>query len=387
MGWRIPLFEPDFGSAELTAVQTPLLKGWLTQGAAVAELERRFAGRCGVDHAVAVSSCTAALHLSIAALGFSSGDEIICPTLTFVATANAIRYVNAVPVFCDSVGPNNLNAGPAQILRHMTSRTRAVLMVHFAGFPADLVAIDRIVHEHNLLLIEDCAHALFSSVGGRQCGSWGICGAFSLYSNKNMTCGEGGMITTNDARLATRLRQLRSHGMTTDVLDRDSGKAYSYDVVDIGYNYRMDEIRANLALAQLDRLDEFLGKRRMIRLMYESHLPSSVTLPDFEWARIGKAGDTVAYHILPVILPEGADRDAIRHRLGEAGIQTSVHYRPVHTMTSFSGYSPATPFPVFTEKLAARELTLPFYPTMTEEQVKLVCASLRDAVDADCGSS
>jgi dTDP-4-amino-4,6-dideoxygalactose transaminase len=387
MGWRVPLFEPDFGPEDLKAVQRPLLNGWLTQGATVAELERRFAGRCGVEHAVAVSSCTAALHLSLSALGISSGDEVICPTLTFVATANAIRYVNATPVFCDSVGADNLNVGPEQILRRISPRTRAVIVVHFAGFPVDLVAIEKIVRDRNLLLLEDCAHALFSSVEGRQCGSWGVCGAFSLYSNKNMTCGEGGIITTNDAGLATRLRQLRSHGMTTDVLERDSGKAYSYDVVDVGYNYRMDEIHAGLALAQLDRLDEFLARRRAIRRTYASHLPSSVTLPDFDWATIGKAGDTVGYHILPVILPEGCDRDEIRRRLGELGIQTSVHYRPVHTLTSFSSHASAAPAPAFTEALAARELTLPFYPTMTEEQVKLVCISLRDAVEAVGGSS
>lgn len=386
MGWRVPLFEPDFGPQELQAVHGPLLDGWLTQGATVAEFERRFAARCGVEHAVAVSSCTAALHLSLRALGLSARDEIICPTLTFVATANAIRYVNAIPVFCDSVGADNLNVGPEEILRRITPRTRAVIVVHFAGFPVDLAAIGKIVRDRNLLLIEDCAHALFSSVGGRQCGSWGNCGAFSLYSNKNMTCGEGGIITTDDAGLAVRLRRIRSHGMTTDVLERDSGKAYSYDVVDVGYNYRMDEIRASLALAQLDRLDDFLARRRAIRRVYAARLPSSVTLPEFDWPTIGEEGDTVGYHILPVILPEGCDRDLIRRQLGKGGIQTSVHYRPVHTLTSFSGHSPATPLPVFTEALAARELTLPFYPTMTEEQVELVCVSLRDAIETGRGS-
>jgi dTDP-4-amino-4,6-dideoxygalactose transaminase len=282
MNWQVPLFEPDFGKAELEAVQKPIREQWITLGEMTLQLEAEFAMRCGVKHAIAVSNCTAGLHLAVLAAGIQAGDEVICPTLTFVATANAVRYVGAIPVFCDVVGADNLNIGPAQAECLITPKTRGIVVVHYAGFPVDMVGIRALAAKHGLKIIEDCAHALFSVLQGRNCGAWGDVAAFSFFGNKNMTCGEGGMVTTDNDEIAASVRNMRSHGMTTLTLDRYKGRAFSYDVIAHGYNYRMDEIRSALALVQLGRLEGFLAERRRIRAHYCERLAgSSVGIPDF----------------------------------------------------------------------------------------------------------
>lgn len=378
MNWKIPLFDPDFGPAELEAVQQPLREGWLTMGPRTEQLEQQLCERTGAAHAIAVANCTAALHLSLLATGIGPGDEVLCPTLTFVATANAIRYVGAAPVLCESVGPRNLNVDPDDLAARVTSRTKAIMTVHYAGFPADMARIASIARRHDLLVVEDCAHALFSTLAGRVCGTWGDLGCFSFFSNKNLTCGEGGAIITNNGELAARLKRLRSHGMTTLTLDRHKGRAYSYDVVDLGFNYRMDEIRANLTLAQLGRLDGFLARRRELTAAYCKRLcDSAIETPDFDWPRISQPGDRVGHHIMPVLLPEGCNRTAVIDCLRELGIQSSIHYPPIHRFQSFGG-QPALPR---TEALAARQLTLPLFPTMTLEQVAAVCDGLEQALE------
>ena len=383
MNWRVPLFEPDFGNAELEAIKIPILNQWVTMGEITAQLEAEFARRCGVKHAIAVNNCTAALHLAVEAAGIRPGDEVICPTLTFVATANAIRYVGATPVLCDSVGPDNLNIGPAQVEALITSRTRGVVVVHYAGFPVDMSGMQELATKHGLVIIEDCAHALFSTLQGRSCGTWGKVAAFSFFGNKNITCGEGGMVTTNDDAVASRVRNMRSHGMTTLTLDRYKGRAVGYDVISHGYNYRIDEIRSALALVQLGRLDGFLAERRRVRARYCERLQSSeITIPDFEWKRISAPGDSVGYHIMPVLVPEGIDRDGVAARLKENGIQSSMHYRPIHLFSAFLNKPTIAKRLLLTERLAERQITLPMYPTMTNDQVDLVCDCLIDSLAA-----
>ncbi|MBK9128560.1 MAG: DegT/DnrJ/EryC1/StrS family aminotransferase [Phycisphaerales bacterium] len=381
MQWKVPLFETDFGPAELEAVQEPVRRGWLTLGELTQELERQFAERVGVRHAFAVSNCTVGLHLCTAAAGLGPGDEVICPTLTFVATANAIKYVGATPVFADSVSEDNLNIGPEQVERCITPRTKAILVVHYAGFPVDMPGIMALAERHKLIVLEDCAHALFSRVAGRTCGAWGQSAAFSFFGNKNMTCGEGGMVTTDSDEVAEKVRLMRSHGMTTLTLDRYKGRAFQYDVVSHGYNYRLDEIRASLALAQLRRLPQFLCERQRVRDRYVARLAGSpVKVPHFDWAARSGPGDYVGHHIMPVLLPAGMDRPALAARLKEAGIQTSVHYRAVHTFSAFASGVASGPRPVFTEALADRELTLPMYPTQSDGQVDLVCEALLECL-------
>jgi dTDP-4-amino-4,6-dideoxygalactose transaminase len=381
MKWKISLFEPDFGPTEARAVQAPLESGWLAMGKTTAALEQAFAERCGVEHAVAVTNGTAALHLALWGSGVGPGDEVICPTLTFVATANAIRYVDATPVFCESRSESNLNADPDDIAERITDRTRAIMVVHYAGFPADMPRILELANAHDLIVLEDCAHALFSTIHARSCGGWGRAAAFSFFSNKNMTCGEGGMVTTNDSALAERFRQARSHGMTSVTFERHGRGGGEYDVISDGFNYRLDELRSGLALAQLQRLDGFLDARRRVRGWYEERLAdSAVVVPDFDWARISLASDTVGPHIMPVLLPEDCGREDVISVLRDRGIQTSIHYRPVHRLTAYRRLVAASRRPIRTERLAARQLTLPMFPTMTRAQVDTVTDVLLAAI-------
>lgn len=377
MHWQVPLFEPCFGPEELEAIQQPLRDQWITMGDVTIQLEEAFAKKCGVKHAIAVNNCTAALHLAVLAAGIKAGDEVICPTLTFVATANSIRYVDATPIFCEPVGSENLNIGPVQIEKLITAKTRGIMVVHYAGFPVDMVAIKELASKYNLVIIEDCAHALFSTLHGRSCGSWGTVAGFSFFGNKNMTCGEGGMVTTNDDQIAERVRNMRSHGMTTLTLDRYKGRAFTYDVTALGYNYRMDDMRSALALVQLNRLDNFLSERLRVRERYCQRLAGSqILIPDFDWGSISQQEDTVGHHIMPIMLPNGCGREAVAQHLKEDGIQSSVHYRPIHTFSAFSNDGESPEGLRRAEAIAERELTLPMFPTMTNDQVDLVCDSL-----------
>lgn len=379
MNWKVPLFDVEFGPAEFEAVQAPLRDGWLTMGPKTEELEDRLCELTGARHAVAVNSCTAALHLSLLACGIGPGDEVLCPTLTFVATANAIRYVGATPVFCESVGEGNLNIDPIDVQGKISARTRGIIGVHFAGYPVDLIQLRSIAARHDLVLIEDCAHSLLSRLDGRVCGTWGQCGCFSFFSNKNLTCGEGGAVVTDDEAIAARLKRLRSHGMTTLTLDRHRGRAFSYDVVDLGYNFRLDEIRSSLLLAQFGRLKEFLDARTRHVQTYRALLAGTdIRIPDFEWNVLSHEGDFVGQHIFPIVLPEGAERDLVMTRLKSAGIQSSIHYPPVHLFSSFAGSQPLPR----TEAIAARELTLPLFPSMSEAQIEHVCGTLVEVLHA-----
>jgi dTDP-4-amino-4,6-dideoxygalactose transaminase len=380
MDLKVPLFETTFGTEEEEAVRAPVRDGWLTMGTRTEEFEQVFAQATGARHVIAVNSCTAALHLALVACGVGPGDEVLCPTLTFVATANAARYIGARVVFCESVGVNNLLIDPDDVAARITPRTRALMVVHFAGYPADLPRLTALCRQHNLALIEDAAHACITDLQGQACGTWGDCGCFSFFSNKNITCGEGGALTTQDDRLAERLRLLRAHGMTTSTLDRHQGRAHTYDVVDIGYNYRLDEIRSNLLLAQMNRLDGFMEQRRRHVLTYRELLADGpVTVPDFDWARLSRPSDRLAPHIFPVVLPPGTDRGRVMDTMRARGVQTSVHYPPMHKFRSFRESHPGLSLPR-TEDLAARELTLPLFPSMTREQIRLVCTSLREAL-------
>jgi dTDP-4-amino-4,6-dideoxygalactose transaminase len=330
----------------------------------------------GERHAVAVSSCTAALHLACAALGIGPGDEVLCPTLTFVATANAPRSLGADVRLCESIGEDDLTLDPASVRSQLTPRTRAIIAVHYAGFACRMKELLELAGD--IPVIEDCAHALFTTYGGRTLGLHGRVGCFSFFSNKNITCGEGGALLTDDASLADELRRLRSHGMTSPTLERHQGRAYSYDVTAAGFNYRLDEIRAALLRVQLRRLPSFLARRRELFAHYAARLKGTpVRLPFLGDLRAEH--DHTAIHILPALLPTGVDRAAVMARLKHVGVQSSIHYPPIHAFTAYR--EPPQELPG-TEALARRELTLPFYPSMTEGDVDFVVQQLIQALAA-----
>lgn len=374
MNWKIPLFELELGEEEITAVDGVLRSRWLTMGERIQEFEQAFADFLGAKHAIAVSNCTAALHLANLALGIGPDDEVIVPSLTFVATANSIRYVGARPVFADVVSETDWTISPTDIERRITSRTRAIAVVHYAGYPCDMAAIADIAARRGLAIIEDCAHSPGARLDGRALGTWGHVGCFSFFSNKNMTTGEGGMIVTDHDDLAAKLRGLRSHGMTTMTLDRHKGHAFTYDVVALGFNYRMTEIHAAIGLQQLKRLPAWNERRAECVGWYRDSLAGDreITVP-FRSYR-----GTSAFHIMPVLLPARSNRQAVMEALRADGIQTSIHYRPIHTFTAYAG-EPVAGLGL-TESIGARALTLPLYPSMVEEQVRTVVQALRAAV-------
>jgi dTDP-4-amino-4,6-dideoxygalactose transaminase len=370
--WRIPLSDIDLGAEEISTVEAVLKSRWLTMGGVTQDFESAFAAYSEAKHALAVTNATAALHMACMAIGLKPGDEVIVPSLTFVASANAIRYTGATPVFADITGETDLNISPEAIEASITKRTRAIMLVHFGGYPCDLPRILELARQYDLKIIEDAAHASGSWLDDRHLGTWGDIGCFSFFSNKNMTTGEGGMVVTNDDGLFEKLRLLRSHGMTTLTWDRHKGHAWSYDVVELGYNYRIDEIRAALGLVQLTKLERNNNRRRYLTQIYQDalhELAPRVTTPFLHYRGVSAA------HIMPVLLPAEINRVHFMEQMKLHGIQTSIHYPPVHSFTAYAGGS-AKPVLPHTEDAAGREVTLPLYPGMSEENVITVVQAL-----------
>jgi len=323
MMWRVPLADLNYGPEEEKAVMDVLQGRWLTMGSVAQEFEQEFAALLGVKHAVALSNATVALHLACLAFDIGPGDEVIAPSLTFVATTNAILYTGAQVRFADVLGPRALTISPDEIEKQITPRTKAIMLMHYAGYPCHLEKIVEIANHNELAIIEDAAHAPGASLQGRSLGTWGDVGCFSFFSNKNLATGEGGMLVTNRDEIAEKVRLLRSHGMTSLTWDRHRGHAYSYDVVDLGYNYRIDEIRSALGLVQLSKLKQGNARRKIITECYwEAFDSTCLELPFCD--SVGES----SYHIFPILLPKSVDRKGFIDQMRDAGIQTSIHYPP-----------------------------------------------------------
>jgi dTDP-4-amino-4,6-dideoxygalactose transaminase len=374
--WRIPLFDLDIGDEEIAAVTEVLRSRWLTMGDRIHEFETSFGRRHHVEHALAVANCTVGLQLAYRAVGIGPGDEVIVPSLTFVATANAVIEAGGTPVFGDIVGEHDLGISPAAVAEMITPRTRAVTAVHYAGYPADMTALRSITTERGIALIEDCAHAPGATHAGQPVGGWGDVGCFSFFSNKNLATGEGGMVTTRDPAIAARLRLLRSHGMTTLTLDRHRGHAFTYDVVEAGYNYRMDEMHAAIGQVQFSKLEEKNRRRRALVKRYRSRLAE---IPDLGVPYAERDLDESSCHIMPVVLPEGVDREQLMRYMATERVQTSIHYPPIHQFEYYRTRWSQHRVPE-TERLAPRLLTLPLYPAMGDESVDDVCSVLSAAL-------
>ena len=373
MNWRVPLSDLDFDSAEREAAINVIESKWLTMGGVTQRFEVAFAQMVGARHAIAVSNATAGLHLAVRALGGGPGDEILLPSLTFVATANAVLYQGAQPVFCDIAGERDFSISPQAIEAAITPRTKAIMVMHYGGYLCDMPAILEIAARHDLAVIEDAAHAPGTSQEGRFAGVWGDIGVFSFFSNKNLAIGEGGMITTQDDDLAERLRLMRSHGMTSLSWDRHKGHAHSYDVVDLGYNYRIDEIRSAIGLAQLTKLEANNERRREIVALYQAQLGEidGLSIPYRDHPGISAA------HLFPIILDNAFDRAVFIDSMKASGIQTSIHYPPIHTFSYYRQTFGDIELPL-TTAIGAREVTLPLFPPMTDEQVGWVVQAVID---------
>ncbi len=368
----IPLSETTLGEEEAQAAADVVRSGWLTQGERVAAFERAFASMVGAKHGIAVANCTLALEIALDVVGVRAGDEVIVPALTFVATANAVRRMGAVPVFADVESEDDLTLSPSDVARKVTEKTKAICPVHYAGWAADIDAIRALAP--GVAIVEDCAHAPGATLGERGCGTLGSVGAFSFFSNKNMTTGEGGMLTTDDDALAATLRLARAHGMTTSTLDRHRGHAFTYDVARVGTNARMDEIRAAIGAIQLRKLQGANEHRARCVAAYRERLRSvrGLQIP-FSSVTRGRS----AHHLFVVLLPSDAERAAVMAGLRERGVQSSIHYPPTHRFTAYE--QSAADVPV-TDRVASRLLSLPLFATMSEEQVERVCAALTDVL-------
>jgi dTDP-4-amino-4,6-dideoxygalactose transaminase len=375
--WRVPLSDVLVDEEILSAVRDVVSSGWWSMGPTVEEFEEAFAAQCGCRHAIAVSSGTAALHLALLSAGCGPGDEVVVPSLNFVAAANVIAHSGARPIFCDTVGPANLNLDPADVEAAIGPATRAIVVLHYGGYPCDIGAVLDIARGNGLEVIEDAAHAPGASWRGRMCGSFGLAGCFSFFSNKNLPVGEGGMIVTDDADMAARLRLLRSHGMTTLTWARHQGHAHSYDVVARGFNYRLDELRAAIGLVQLRRLHDGNQARARIVARYRQGLDGTngLTIPFAPEDREASS----AHHLAVVVLPEDGLQAPMRSFLNERGIQTSIHYPPIHRFSEYAA-QPGRRLPV-TDRISRRILTLPLYAHMRDEQVEIVINGVLDALE------
>jgi dTDP-4-amino-4,6-dideoxygalactose transaminase len=370
---QIPLFDLRLDDEDVEAVLDVLRSGWLTMGPKTAEFEAAFADHLGVRHAVAVSSCTAALHLAYLAAGVGPGDEVIVPAMTFAATAAAALYCGATPVFAEIAGPHDLSLDPADVERKITDRTKAVCVVHFAGYPAAVRELLEVCGE--IPLIEDVAHAPYAHVDGRALGSFGLAGAFSFFSNKVLACGEGGLLATDDDAVAEQARLLRSQGMTSGTWSRHTGQTETYDAVAMGFNYRLDEPRSALLLSRLKRLPAGIERRRALTRRYREKLRMPGLIVPYADEAVA---DSTCY-VMPVLVEDATRRDAVRRHLrDEHGVQTSVFYPAVHEFTAYrERYGADLPQ---TEFVARAEITLPLFPDMTEAMQDRVVDALREAL-------
>lgn len=374
--YKIPLFDLNFDENEEKAVLDVLRSKWISTGPKTAEFESMFENMLGVKHAVAMANCTVALHLAMRLLDIGEGDEVICPSLTFVATANAIRYENATPVFADIKSYEDLTIDPSDIERKITKKTKAIIVMHYGGFACDMDRIMEIAQRHNLKVIEDACHGPLAEYKGKKLGTIGDIGCFSFFSNKNISTGEGGMLVTNRIELFERAKLLRSHGMTSMSYERSKGHSTAYDVIDLGYNYRMDDIRAAIGIAQLQKLPDDLKKRAEVRALYLNALKDidKIFIPFKEYPFYS------SNYIFPIILKDSnfTTRNKIRDELAKDGIQTSVHYPAVHRFSIYKNNYINLPK---TDYAADCLITLPMYSKLNEEDINYISKSMKEVIN------
>jgi dTDP-4-amino-4,6-dideoxygalactose transaminase len=375
--WRVQLHKINYDEREYQAVREVLDSGWLTISQKTYDFEAAFSKFLGYDtQCLAVSNCTAALHMALLVLGIGQGDEVITPALTFIADQNVTHMTGAKNVLVDITSMEDWSVDSGDIEACITSKTKAVMIVHYAGYACDMEHIAAVCKKHSLPLIEDCAHSPGADYKGRPLGTFGDIAAFSFFGNKNIAVGEGGMVVTRNPELSAKLKNLRSHGMTVQSFDRFKGRASSYDVESPGLNYRIHEIASALGLVQLQKLEEANNQRKELTEHYFRRLDDipSIAIPYRHFSR-GKPN----YHIMPVLLSDSIDRNAVIESMKQDGVQTSIHYPAIRFFTAYRNKVNETPK---AEYVSAHELTLPIYPTMTHEEVDIVCDALMKGLKA-----
>ncbi|MFT7723388.1 MAG: DegT/DnrJ/EryC1/StrS aminotransferase family protein [Roseateles sp.] len=360
MSIRIPVYRPDLSGNEQAYVMDCLQSSWISsKGRYIPEFETRFAERIGVSHTTSVCNGTVALHLALVALGIGPGDEVIVPTLTYVASANAVAYTGATPVFADSTA-DTWQIDPQDVARRITPRTKAIMAVHLYGHPCDMDALQALCRQHRIFLIEDCAEAFGTTYHGRHVGSFGDVSTFSFFGNKTITTGEGGMVVTNDRTIIERARHFKGQGLAAH-------REYWHDVV--GFNYRMTNLCAALGLAQLERAEQFIARKRELAQRYRQALRGVPLQFQQDAPDVGNS-----HWMVTVLVEDAADRDPLRRHLARAGVETRPAFSPVHTMPMYAARYQRHPV---AEDIAWRGLNLPSYPAITDAELQEICDLLR----------
>jgi dTDP-4-amino-4,6-dideoxygalactose transaminase len=372
--WQVPLSAVRLTEADIEAATEVYRSGWLSMGPRTEELERAFEEYTGAGRCLAVSSCTAGLHLAMAGLGLGPGDEAVVPSITFVASANAVAYTGARPVFADIAAVDRPWLSAASADAAITTETKAIIAVSYGGHPGDIDALRELADDRGLVLIEDAAHGSGSWLGDRHLGTFGQAAAISFSAGKNLGVGEGGMLLTSDEDLAERARLMRWHGVTRSIWERHQASTESYDVAGLGFNYRIDDARAALARSRLSRLEEDNARRAAIARRYRDEIGGlagiGLLAEPPESARISNS-------MFAIVVAEDVDRDAFRDSLAKDGIQTSVHFSPVHRFELYAGSGADLPV---ADAFASRTVSLPMFPEMAEGQQAQVIEAVRAAL-------
>ncbi|NUC20211.1 DegT/DnrJ/EryC1/StrS family aminotransferase [Bacillus mycoides] len=375
MDWKIPLYDLTIGKEEISAITKVLKSQWISMGEETKKFEVLFSENLNISlPGLAVNSGTAALHTAMKILDIGPGDEVLVPSMTFVASANAVKMVGATPVFIDSTSHYDFNLDPEVIERKITSKTKAIIVVHYGGYSADMDRIMQIAHSYGIKVVEDVAHGPFVKTPKGFLGTIGDIGCFSFFSTKNITTGEGGMLVTSDSNLHERARLFRSHSMSVSSWEKHKGRPTTYDVKEVGMNYRTTDLASAIGIQQIYKYKENQKIREALASEYRINLRQikDVTIP-FESVSVSKS----SHHIFPIILPENINRDLVISKLKEEGIQTSVHYPPCHLFTLYRqtqgtkiGDCPIA------EEISDRELTLPLHPNLNVSDIHRVCCVL-----------
>lgn len=371
----LPYGRQEISPADVLAVVEALTSGWLTTGPRVSQFEQAFANHCGAQEAVAVNSGTAALHCAMRALGLGADDEVIVPALTFAASANAAVYEGATPIFAD-VEPDTLLIDAASVAARITPRTKAIVAVDYAGQPADYDALRDVAKGRNIRIIADACHAPGATYKGRATGTLGDISCFSFHPVKHMTTCEGGMAVTEDAMLAAHMRRFRNHGIDSDHRSREAAGAHAYDMVELGYNYRLPDVQCALGMAQLPRLNGWVEARQRIARAYDAAFADIAQITPLAV----RADRSHAYHLYVVRLDPTLDRDAMFQHLRGQGIGANVHYAPVYWHSYYQSRGYEKGLCPMAEDAGRQIITLPMFPAMTDADVERVAQAVLAAL-------
>jgi len=371
---NVPYFEPWITSQDKKSVMSSLNSRWLTNGPFLQKFEKIVSNFLKTKFAIGTSSATTSLHLSLRALGIKPGDEVIVPTNTFAATENSVLYCGATPILTD-VDLDTFNISVTDIKKKITRKTKAIIPVHYGGQSCDMKEIINISKKFNLKIVEDCAHALGSTYKNKKCGSFGVCGCFSFYPTKIITTGEGGMVSTSNSNIARKINLLRSQGMSVSAKSRESTGSWKYDVVDIGYNYRIDEMRCALGFSQMKRIDQINKLRIKVAKKYDKALSKieGIILP------INKKDRNHIYHLYPLRITSDyhLTRDELFAKLHDSGVGCSVQYIPLHQMSYNEKIIQKNQKFPNADLIKNQILCIPIYPKINDKQIQKVVSILK----------